>query len=259
MRPPDALDGARVLALGLGALAVSGLFSGHASAEVIRGGLQILFLALPLVYARAAGLRPLAASGFTRIKLSSLACVVLASVASIWLLRELVEVNQWLGRELGLGERFVSQERQIRDVLVSAREKGVAVAAVVFVVLSPVCEEVLFRGVAFRGFAAEFGPVRAIAYTGVLFAVFHQKELQLLLLTVLGLYFGLVVWLTGSLWAGIAAHALNNLAVLAASGLWGEDVKSVRAPGWLLALSGVLFATALAALYVQRPRSAPRA
>ena len=255
MRQPDALDGARVLALGLAALAASGLVAGHAPAEAVRGGLQVLFLVLPLLYARAAGLRPLAASGFARIGLYPLACVVLASVASLWLVRELVEANDWLGRALGLGERLAAQKEQIREAISSAREKGIAVAALLFVVASPVCEEVLFRGVVLRGFAADFGPFRAILYTGVLFAGFHMKELQLLLLALLGVYFGLVVWLTGSLWAGIVAHAINNLAVIAASGLWGAGVKSVRAPGWLLALSATVFVLALAALWLERPRS----
>ena len=248
MREPDALDGARVLALGLAAHAAASLLSGVVPGELVRGALQASFLALPLLYAKWAGLRPLAASGFTGIRPAALVGVVTASIASLWLLKGLVDLQDEAGRWLGLAEHFRAENQSIQHAIEAAREKGTAVVALLFVVASPVCEEVLFRGVVLRGFAAEFRPFRAILYTALLFASLHMKLVQLPVLVLLGAYFGLVVWLTRSLWAGIVAHAINNLAVLVASGLWGEGVKSMRAPAWMMALSAVLFALAIAQL-----------
>lgn len=256
MREPDALDGARVLALGLAAHAASGLLAGALPGELVRGALQLSFLALPLLYAKGVGLPPLASSGLGRISPARLAWVLTASVASLWLLKGLFDLQEEAGRWLGLTEQLQAEERSIRRAVEAAQAKGTAVAALLFVVASPVCEEVLFRGITLRGFAADFGPFRAILYTGLLFACVHMKLVQLPVLFLLGVYFGLVVWLTGSLWAGILAHAVNNLAVLVSSGIWGEGVKSMRAPAWMLLLSAVLFGLALAQLALARGRAA---
>jgi membrane protease YdiL (CAAX protease family) len=248
MREPDALDGARVLALGLAAYAASGLLRGALPAEALGGALQLAFLAAPLLYARGAGLPPLAASGFARIRPLALVLVALASLASLWLLKVLFDLQDEAGRWLGLAEQLRSEEQAIRRSVESAQQKGAWVAGLLFVVASPLCEEVLFRGVLLRGFAAGFGPARAVAYSALLFGCLHWKLVQLPGLVLLGAYFGLVVLLTGSLWAGITAHAINNLAVLASVGLWGERVKEMRAPAWLLVLSAALFALSVAAL-----------
>jgi sodium transport system permease protein len=80
------------------------------------------------------------------------------------------------------------------------------------------CEETLFRGVILSGFR-RLGMWPALLLTGLLFGLAHASIYRLLPTFFLGVVFGYVVWQTGSLWAGVICHALNNglMAVLARS------------------------------------------
>src|SRR5205085_11790783 len=93
MREPDALDSARVLALAL--LSVAGaLLLFRAGLPVVAGIVQqASFFATPLLYARWAGLRPLAANGFVPIALRQAAFVLVASLGSFWLLYGLTNLQ----------------------------------------------------------------------------------------------------------------------------------------------------------------------
>lgn len=71
-------------------------------------------------------------------------------------------------------------------------------------------EEVLFRGYLMRQAERRWGAAVAIVAVGVFFGGYHLSLTQLLPLSVLGVYLGFVVWATGSLWAGVLVHLLNN-------------------------------------------------
>jgi membrane protease YdiL (CAAX protease family) len=49
-------------------------------------------------------------------------------------------------------------------------------AAVVVVIMAPIIEEVLFRGLAFAGIAARLGPVWAVIITTLIFTALHAPE-----------------------------------------------------------------------------------
>jgi sodium transport system permease protein len=71
------------------------------------------------------------------------------------------------------------------------------------------CEETLFRGVILSGFR-RLGQWPALLLTGLLFGLAHASIYRLLPTFFLGVLFGYAVWKTGSLWAGVVCHALNN-------------------------------------------------
>lgn len=71
------------------------------------------------------------------------------------------------------------------------------------------CEETLFRGLILSGFR-RLGQWPAILLTALLFGLAHASIYRLLPTFFLGVIFGYVVWKTGSLWAGVVCHALNN-------------------------------------------------
>ncbi len=92
---------------------------------------------------------------------------------------------------------------------------GRALVIAVAVVVAPLSEEVLFRGLLLPGLATTMTPSRALLASSALFALFHVPShgVGALAPGALGLVFGWARLRTGSLAAPILLHAANNLAV----------------------------------------------
>jgi membrane protease YdiL (CAAX protease family) len=74
--------------------------------------------------------------------------------------------------------------------------------------LTPVAEELVFRGVLFRKWRRTLGPVKGLLLSSALFGVVHGGSM--LPVAVAGLSLSLLYTSTRSLWAPILAHILNN-------------------------------------------------
>ncbi len=72
-----------------------------------------------------------------------------------------------------------------------------------------ICEETLFRGLILSGFR-RMGKWPAILATGLVFGLAHSSIYRLLPTLFLGIIFSYAVWRTGSIFAGMLCHALNN-------------------------------------------------
>jgi membrane protease YdiL (CAAX protease family) len=253
MREPDALDALRILALAL--LARGAIFLAHragVAAELAGVSQQLMFFALPLLYAKAAGLRPLASSGFVRMEARQVALVLFASLGSFWLLYGLTLVQTEVIRAAGYDEKAKKEEAQIRETIVNAQKQGALPAISLLVLIPPLCEETFFRGILFRGLSARLGVGVALAGSSLLFAYFHQTIVQTVLMVFLGCYFGSLIYLTGSLWAGIIAHAANNLAVLTLTWVYGTGLQDFTVPAWMYLFSTLVFALAMSLLWIER-------
>lgn len=255
-REPDALDAARVVALVLLAVAAIG-------ATPLPGGirsalLQAAFFTLPVAYARAAKLRPLGDAGFVAPRIGHVALTLLASMASLWILKGLSDLQLDLFSSFGTDEIVREETRKIERTVKRAEETVGLAGLSLFAIFPPLCEETLFRGLMLRGFAKSFGPFRALLYTSLLFAAMHGTAVQILLMTFLGLYFGALAWLGGSLWLAVLAHAVNNAAVLVLQVGWGPEVQGYRAGPLVLFLSVAVFAGVLAYLALDRRSRAIR-
>lgn len=84
---------------------------------------------------------------------------------------------------------------------------GVIVTAVIG---APICEELLFRGVAYPFVKRHLGCFHAIWITSLVFALFHEHVPSLLPLFLLSIVFTLVYEWTGNLAANILMHAGFN-------------------------------------------------
>jgi uncharacterized protein len=85
--------------------------------------------------------------------------------------------------------------------------------AVLTCVVAPICEEFLFRGYMFRALRNWRGPWPAALIVGVIFGAFHIQGSPvgfLVPLAVFGVMLCVVYELSGSLYPGIALHAVNN-------------------------------------------------
>lgn len=86
--------------------------------------------------------------------------------------------------------------------------------AVYTLILSPIAEEIAFRGAALPYLRNAFGFYGAALISAALFAVYHMSLLQLPYMFVLGFLLAVVAQRSGSIVCCIVLHALNNLLTL---------------------------------------------
>ena len=93
---------------------------------------------------------------------------------------------------------------------------GILLTLQALAVVTPLSEEILFRGFALRGLLPSIGPGPAVVATALLFSVLHLEPQVMIPIFITGLALGLLYVKTGSVWPCIAAHAgQNTLALLA--------------------------------------------
>jgi membrane protease YdiL (CAAX protease family) len=133
------------------------------------------------------------------------------------------------------------------------------------VIVAPLTEELLFRGLILHGFLSRYGVRKAILTSAVLFGAFHLNPWQLLPATVIGMVFGWWLVRTGSLIPCIAGHAVFNgvpwvlvrFLHLDIPGFVGGSARAEFQPLWfdlaglLLAAAGILL-TVRALSYLTR-------
>lgn len=78
------------------------------------------------------------------------------------------------------------------------------------VILAPVVEELIFRGVIMSGFIRNYKAAYAIFFSALLFALFHLNPWQFPATFLLGLVLGWLRIRTGSIVACITGHAIHN-------------------------------------------------
>jgi membrane protease YdiL (CAAX protease family) len=256
MREPDAHDSAQVLAIVLALLFAIGLAAGRVRGDdaqlALTAAMQLAFFAVPLVYARAARMRPFAASGFARLSWRQVGLVLLACCSALWIIKAIYDAQSAFFAWAGLDTR--AEVAQLQDRVGSVVSRGKGLALILLAVVPALCEETLFRGLVLRGMGRSFSPARAVVYMALLFAAIHGKVEQSALMLFNGLYFGTLVALTGSLWAGVIAHGVNNAAVVVVSAWVGRPAEAVETPPALVALSAVVFGLALALLAMEPRR-----
>jgi len=88
------------------------------------------------------------------------------------------------------------------------------------VIIAPVIEELIFRGVIMHGFMRNYSAVTAILVSALFFALFHLNPWQFPATFLLGLLLGWLMVITRNVLACIAGHAINNLLVLLSIEYW---------------------------------------
>jgi membrane protease YdiL (CAAX protease family) len=99
----------------------------------------------------------------------------------------------------------------------SSRAAPFLANAAVVVLLAPLVEESLYRGLGFGLLVPFVGPWPAVLISGVAFGLAHGLVLGLPVLSIFGITLGWLRWRTGSVYPGMIAHGLfNALALIAA-------------------------------------------
>lgn len=100
-----------------------------------------------------------------------------------------------------------------------------AVGILVAGLLPGVCEELMHRGFLLTAYERR-GSYRAVVIVAILFGLFHFDIMNLAGPIFLGLIIGYYVIRTGSIFAGILAHFLNNAAAEVFQYLWADPSSS---------------------------------
>jgi uncharacterized protein len=112
--------------------------------------------------------------------------------------------------------------------MIPSNHMEAVLALIALAVMAPLCEEILFRGVAQNAYA-HHGPARSILFVGFLFIAFHLSLLQGLSIIPLALVLGFVYWRTNSLPAAILTHFGANFmaALVLTSNVWITQAQTV--------------------------------
>ena len=148
-------------------------------------------------------------------------------------LQRFLPIPDWLIEmlgELGLGEGFALG------------------TFILLVVVAPITEEPLFRGILLHGFTRNYGAWWAVIVTAFLFGAIHMNPWQFVGAFFLGLAFGWWTLETRSILPAILGHAMNNgMVVITVDVLsveiqgfnaWEEGVQTHQP--WWFTLSGVV-------------------
>jgi uncharacterized protein len=95
------------------------------------------------------------------------------------------------------------------------------------VVMAPVLEEVLFRGIVLQGFRKNYSAPKAVFWSAVVFALIHLNPWQALPAFILGLFIGWAYLKTNSLIPAILIHFTNNLTASVLSFIFGEQESTI--------------------------------
>ena len=114
--------------------------------------------------------------------------------------------------------------------------------------LPAICEEIIFRGMIFKGLRRTFSPFAASAITALLFALMHQNIIQFIYPFVLGFALCLVMEKTNNLLYTMLIHLFNNITTIVVDFLMKKGVINISfagMPWWAYIVSVVIAAVVI--------------
>ena len=114
--------------------------------------------------------------------------------------------------------QFGIEPKGMKQVLEVVREpRQLMISLLLFAVLAPLVEELVFRGLLYGWVAGRWGSLPALVVSSLAFAAAHFEPAHIVLVLPLGLLFGWLRRRTDSLLPSLFSHILNNgFALLAA-------------------------------------------
>ena len=213
---------------------------------------EALAIALPAAFAlSAAGVRFPPYLGFRAIGWKQALVAVVAAAAN----QPVVSFLTWAERlalPAGTVADFDAKQRMLDAVFA-----GNAVPMTITVVLAaPRGEELFFRGFAFPALETSWGTVAGVLVSGALFSMLHGDPVGFLGLMEIGVLLAALRWWSGSLWAAILGHAVNN-GIAGGAFLLGWEDPDLPPPTWVLALGAALLVVLVIALVKVLRRPSP--
>jgi len=109
-------------------------------------------------------------------------------------------------------------------------------------ILAPFAEEILFRGAIYNLIKDKFNKYAAVIVSAILFAVIHMNIYQASYALVIGLFMGIIILKTGSLWLTIIFHIVYNTLSGVYGGLDPKLLELLITKTYILPIIGILLA-----------------
>ena len=104
---------------------------------------------------------------------------------------------------------FEAWQLPIVDLPYNLSTKNYLISLISLVILPAICEELVYRGVIFKGLK-KHGKAFSIILTAIMFAIFHFSYQQLIYPLLFGLLLSLVMWFEDNIIYTMILHATNN-------------------------------------------------
>lgn len=107
---------------------------------------------------------------------------------------------------------FLEMQNSMADMIKGfiGSENAVIIAFIHIGIVPALFEEVMFRGYIQRAFEKSWGVIAAIIVSGFVFGAYHIQPSNLIPLSMLGIIFAYVTYISNSLIPAMVAHLLNN-------------------------------------------------
>ena len=204
---------------------------------------EALAIALPAAFAlSAAGVRFAPYLGLRRLSWTHVVVAIVVAAAN----QPIVSLLTW-------AERLVLPHSMVADFdakqrMLDAVFAGNALPMVITVTIAaPLGEELFFRGFAFPALKKSWGIWAGVLVSGALFSILHMDPVGFLGLMEIGVMLAALRWWSGSLWAAVIGHAVNN-GIAGGAFLLGWEDPDLPPPVWVLILGGVLLVIGAVAL-----------
>ncbi len=177
------------------------------------------------------------------------------AVSANVLVTEVDDALMELARNAGIGFPLYLQ-RLLLDIQMVSDFATLGESLVSVVLVPGILEEIAFRGFVFAGLCFYRGPVVAVLGSSLLFASFHLDPWHFPAVFLLGIVFGVLVWLTHSIYPAVLAHVTNNLFSVAGVNLQahlGTNYLAGELPPLMLLPAAFLFVVGLVLLKRETP------
>ena len=119
-----------------------------------------------------------------------------------WAAGKMLEIETFAAFEDGMS--------MIGETLSRTDDPGWILFATAVVVAAPIFEELIFRGYLWKAAEGAMHPAVIWIMTSFLFAAYHGNPVHIVAVFPLGLFFGWLRWMSGSVWPGMLGHFVNN-------------------------------------------------
>jgi membrane protease YdiL (CAAX protease family) len=172
-------------------------------------------------------------------RLSDMVICLIAACAMTVLVQFLYALLRDFGQ--GLGLEFSEEEKKVEQAIRGGLEPGLWAAIFLLAVLPSIVEEVIFRGAVLTGIRSRLKLLPALAFSSLLFGAVHMNVLQGAIVAILGLFFGILMVLSGSIFSAMLAHFVNNFSAII---FYHYSISLPDSP-FVVVASAVALATAL--------------
>lgn len=142
-----------------------------------------------------------------------------------------------------------------QETMSSLEQGGTLLLIVMVVIVAPLIEEIVFRGLVFDELERKTSISLTILIQGLLFGLIHMNLLQGVSAAISGVYYALLLIWTGSIWAPILAHGVTNLlAIITTTEFFQGFTDQYAILSWALIFIVILVVLPLSTIYLYKNR-----